>query len=318
MTGFSAMERTMLGQPDALARILADQAPIAAAAARIRGRRVWLAGTGTSWHAANVGAFWLRLAGVDATAVQAADAALYGPVARADEAVIVISHRGTKAYTSRVLDDARAGGVACVLISRIGMAGADLETVQSEVSSAHTASYTGSLLRLAQLAVALGADLGPLAEVPSVVDAALRGRSPAVSPPERSLEFVGAGPNQWTAAEAALKIRETAYVASAGHSFEHFLHGPSVALGQRDALVCFDGGGPGAERLHEIVGAAERTGVRVHRFSDTSLGEALSVFPLTVIAQRIALESALAFGIDPDSFGLDRPGHRETWGAIAL
>ena len=317
MTGSSAMERTMSGQPDALARILGDAARVGSIVERIRGRRVWLAGTGTSWHAANIGAFWLRRAGLDATAAQAADAALYGSVAGEDGAVIVISHRGTKAYTSKVLEDARARGIACVLISRIGM-GADLETVESEVSSAHTASYTGSLLRLAQIAAALGADLGALADVPRAVEAALRGPSPAVPPPDRSLEFIGAGPNQWTAAEAALKVRETAYVASAGHSFEHFLHGPSVALGERDALVSFDGGGPGAERLQEVATAAERTGVRVHRFSDAALGEALSVFPLTVIAQRIALESALALGTDPDSFGLDRPRHRETWGEIAL
>ncbi len=308
----------MLGQPEALARILADDAPVRSSAERIRGRRVWLVGTGTSWHAAGIGAFWLRLAGLDASAVQAADAALYGPVAAKNDALVLISHRGTKAYTSRVLDETRARGVACVLISRIGMAGADLETVESETSSAHTASYTGSLLRLAQLAVALGADLGPMAEVPRTVDAALRGPNHAVPPPERSLEFIGAGPNQWTAAEGALKVRETAYVASAAHSFEQFLHGPSVALTGKDALVCFDGGGAGAKRLREITRAAERGGVRVHHFSETAVGEALSVFPLTIAAQRIALDCAVALGTDPDSFGLDRPGHRETWGAISL
>ncbi|MFN2519812.1 MAG: SIS domain-containing protein [Candidatus Limnocylindria bacterium] len=318
MTAISAMERTMLGQPDALARILADDGSVDAAAERIRGRRVWLVGTGTSWHAASLGAFWLRVARLDAIAVQAADAALYGPPAAKDEAVIVISHRGTKAYTSRVLDDARAQGVPSVLISRIGMAGADLETVESEISSAHTASYTGSLLRLAQLAVALGADLGPLADVPAAVAAAMRGPSPALPPPERSLEYVGAGPNQWTAAEGALKVRETAYVAAAGYSFEQFLHGPSVSLGDKDALVCLDGGGPGSERLREIATAAERSGIRVHRFAENALGEPLSVFPLTVVVQRVALECAAALGTDPDSFGLDRPGHRETWGAIAL
>lgn len=314
----SEMERTMLGQPDALRRIRADAVPIAGCAERIHGRRVWVVGTGTSWHAANVGAFWLRLARVDATALQAADAALHGPFAGTGDAVVVISHRGTKAYARTVLADARARGIACVFISRIGMAGADLETVASETSAAHTASYTGSLLRLAQLADALGADLGPLADVPDAVEAVLSSTSPAVPPPERCLEFIGGGPNQWTAAEGALKVRETAYVASEGLSFEQFLHGPSVALGEEDALVCLDGGGPGAQRLGEIAGAAERSGLRVHRFAETTLGEPLSVFPLAVVAQRIALESALALGTDPDTFGLDRPGHRDTWGAIGL
>ena len=75
------------------------------------------------------------------------------------------------------------------------------------------------------------------------------------------LEFTGAGPNQWTAAEGALKVRETSRVATEGLSVEQLLHGPSVALDDRDTLVCLDGGGPGAERLEAVAGAAEACGV---------------------------------------------------------
>jgi glucosamine--fructose-6-phosphate aminotransferase (isomerizing) len=103
----SAMERTMLSQPEALARIHGDIDPVERAAARVKGRRVLLTGTGTSWHAANIGAHWLRLAGVDAWPIQAADAALYGPHPEKRDALIVISHRGTKAYTTQVFESAR-------------------------------------------------------------------------------------------------------------------------------------------------------------------------------------------------------------------
>ena len=314
----SAMEQTMLSQPAALARMQGEMDSVERAAGRIQGRRLLLTGTGTSWHAANIGAYWLRLAGSEAWPLQAADAALYGPQPTQNEAVIVISHRGTKAYTTQVFESARQSGVVTVLISRRGNPQADIETVDGEVSSAHTASYTGSLFRLAQLATALGARLGRLDALPEAVATALKGPGPQVDPPERMLQFIGAGPNQWTAAEGALKVRETSYVAAEGLGYEQFLHGPSVALTERDALICLDGGGPAVARLEEIRRAAAANRVRVHHLCENSPGEALSVFPLTVLVQRIALDCARARGTNPDSFGLDLPGHQETWGAISL
>ena len=97
-----------------------------------------------------------------------------------------------------------------------------------------------------------------------------------------------------------------------------FFHGPSVAIDERDTLVCLDGGGPGAERLQAVATAAETCGARVHVLSETGLGEPLSVFPLTVCVQRIALEVAEQVGADPDVFGYDVPGRKEAWTALTL
>src|SRR5260221_8723154 len=76
----SAMRQTMDGQAEALAGILADEAPAIAVAERLRGRRVLAIGTGTSWHAASQAATLLRAAGLDASAAQSADAAVDGPL----------------------------------------------------------------------------------------------------------------------------------------------------------------------------------------------------------------------------------------------
>jgi glucosamine--fructose-6-phosphate aminotransferase (isomerizing) len=149
------------------------------------------------------------------------------------------------------------------------------------------------------------------------VQAALE-RDLETEPPPRLLEFTGAGPNQWTAAEGALKVRETSRVATEGLSVEQFFHGPSVALDGRDTLVCLDGGGPGQERLLAVARAAEQCGTRVHVLSETTLPEPLSVFPLTVLVQRIALEFAEQVGSDPDVFGYDVPGRKEAWTALTL
>jgi glutamine---fructose-6-phosphate transaminase (isomerizing) len=313
----SAMRDTMAGQPAALRKLLADGAPAAAAAQALAGRRVYLVGTGTSWHAANHGAWMLHEAGVDARPVQAADAAAYGPAPANDDGLVLLSHTGAKCYANTVLERARAASVACV---RIGARGtdADVETVDRESSSAFTASHLGALLRLAQIAGALGADLGDLDAVPAAVAAALDGPGPGVEPPARLLELTGAGANQWTAAEGALKVREAARVAAEGLAVEQLLHGPSVALGAEDALVCLDGGGPLADRVEAMAGLAEAGGVRVHRAAARELGEPLSVFPLTVAVQRIALESAESLGTDPDAFGYDVPGRKAAWEGLEL
>jgi glutamine---fructose-6-phosphate transaminase (isomerizing) len=316
--GVSAMRQTMDGQAAALAGMLADEAPVVAAAGRLRGRRVLAIGTGTSWHAASQAAILLRAAGQDAWAAQSADAAVDGPLPGEGGALLVFTHTGAKRYTAQAAQRARSQGAEIVQVSGVGVPGADLVTVPQERSSAYTASHLGALLRAAQLARVLGADLPGLGEVPAAVDDAWRNRDGHLpAPPARLIEFIGGGINQWTAAEGALKIREAAYVASEGLAVEQFLHGPSVALGSDDRLVCLDGGGAWSARLAEVAGAAEEAGVPVTRIADDRLGELLSIFPLTVAVQRIALEAGETLGVDPDGFGLDLPGH-QGWDRLEL
>jgi len=319
-TATSMMRQTMDRQAAALAVIMEDTAPIPAAAGRLRGRRVLVIGTGTSWHAANQAAVLLRAAGLDATAVQSVDAATDGPLPAAGDVLLAFTHTGAKRYTAQAVARARAGGADVVQISGTAVEGADLRTVERERSSAYTASHLAALLRAAQLAQALGADLPELGAVPAAVDRVYRDPNdgqPLASPPGRLIEFIGGGINQWTAAEGALKIREAAYVASEGLGVEQFLHGPQVALGRQDRLVSLDGGGPWSERIAEVTGAAEDSGTPVTRITHPELGELLSIFPLTVAVQRIALEAAEILGVNPDTFGRDVPG-RDAWKRVEL
>ena len=314
----SAMRATMARQPQELRRLLGERDAARRASERLAGRRVLLAGTGTSWHAANHGAWMLRAAGVEAWPIQSMDAAIGGVRPGDGDALVLLSHTGAKRYGGELLAAARAAAVPMVVVGGIGSPGVDLETVQPETSAAYTASHLGALLRLAQLAVALGARLGDLDAVPDGVAAVLSGPGPDVAPPPRLLEFTGAGTNAWTAAEGALKLRETCRVASAGLMVEQLLHGPAVALDERDALVCLDGGGPGAARVAAVAQLLEGDGMRVHRLAAPDLGEQLSIFPLTALVQRIALECAETLGSDPDAFGYDVPGREARWERIGL
>ena len=306
------MAKAMARQPQELERIFADQASVVAAADRLAGRRVFVVGTGTSWHAANLGAFFLRLADVEAWPVTAAECALWGPQPTAADALVVMSHRGTKRYSTQVLERARADGVPTVAIGAQQAPGIDIETVGQEKAGTYTISHLGALARLAQLAAALGAELGALTSVPAAVAAALDGPAEVVELPRRGLEFIGAGPNGWTAAEGALKVREAAHVYAEGLGVEQALHGPVWALGPDDVAVSLDGGGPESARLAEVARTIEVQGTPVHRFAAPELGEALSVFPLTASVQRIALRFSQQLGTDPDDV---RPGE---WKTVAL
>jgi glucosamine--fructose-6-phosphate aminotransferase (isomerizing) len=314
----SAMRATMARQPQELQRLLDDRAPVARAAELLAGRRVLLAGTGTSWHAANHGAWMLRAAGVEAWAIQPLDATVGGPRPQSADALVLLSHTGVKRYSAALRERTREADVTTLAIGGVDGPGVDLPTVEQERSAAYTASHLGALMRLAQLATELGAQLGDLQAVPEAVAAALEPRELGVAVPERLLEYTGAGANAWTAAEGALKVRETARVAAEGLMAEQLLHGPAVALDGRDALVCLDGGGPGAERLEAVASTVEAGGARVHRIAARELGEQLSIFPLTVAVQRIALEAAEALGTDPDAFGYDVPGREAAWERLAL
>jgi glutamine---fructose-6-phosphate transaminase (isomerizing) len=308
----SEMELAIRRQPAELRRILDDTDPVERVAAQLRGRSVCLIGTGTSWHAANHAAWLLRAAQTNAQPVQAIDAATYG-LWRMFDAVLIFSHRNSKRFTTAIRADAQAAGVPVSVVGARGV-GADIETVDPERSSAFTVSHLGALARAAQLATLLGADVGDLSAVPDAVERVVE-RGVAVGAPQRLVEFTGVGPNQWTAAEGALKARETSYVATEGLSAEQLLHGPAVALDERDALVVLDGGGPGSERVQAVAKAAAAAGVRVTSLEERGLGEALSIFPLTAGVQLIALQLALQLGVDPDCF---RQPAKPSWQAVGL
>jgi glutamine---fructose-6-phosphate transaminase (isomerizing) len=306
----SHMRTIMESQPAELERVLADAGPAEAAAETLRGREVLLVGVGTSWHAAEHGAWLLREAGVRARAAHAADLAPYGVPIDPALGVVVMSHTAGTGYSMELLKRAREAGAATVHVGGIG-SGADVETVTPEKSYAYTASHTAALARVAQMANALGASLDGLERVPDAVAEVLALEAPLIDVPRRLVELIGAGPNAWTAAEGALKIREAAYVAAEGLSSEQFFHGPSVALDAQDTLVVLDGGGAMQARTAKIADAVEVTGAKVARFRHDALGEALSVFPLTVVVQRIALELSEARGVSPDKFRYEEDPKRE-------
>src|SRR5581483_10135138 len=322
----SVLYQTIHRQPADWRELLArDPAPLEAVARQLgAARRVLLAGIGTSFHAAQLGAFLLRAAGRPAWAVQSADLASYPFGLGPGDALVVISHRGTKGYSVQALARGREAGAWCLALTGQGapMQGdATLQTVAPERSSTFTASYTAALLLLAQLAARLGAPLA-LEALPALAEEVLAGQAQvrawahaAARAPR--LVFSGGGLNGWTALEGALKVKEAAYLTAEGMALETLLHGPIVGLNRGDRLILIRVPGPFAQRAAEIAGVAREIGLellwvgtppadaREEALRLPELPEPLSPLLATLPLQLLACFLAEARGTNPDSFRMD-------------
>ena len=292
--------------------------------ARLSGcSRIFLVGTGTSYHGALVGQYLLRSAGLDAWAVQAFEFANYPPAPRADDGLVLLSHRGTKRFTQAALEAFDQDHWLAITGEDAPLQGPGVVyTVPQERSPVHTASHTGAMIRIAQLAVALGSPpwAAELARVPDAIRRALGLRAPinqalARLQLGRVVHFVGGGPAYATALEGALKLREAAYVSAEGHELESVLHGPLISLHAEDLVLMVAQPGAGLERtaelaaaLHEIGVASVAVGPSAGHITATvqletpAIDECLAPIVTVVPLQWLALEVSRRVGVDADSF----------------
>src|SRR5919201_3556311 len=177
---------TLESQPGELARLLADDSAARAAERLHDSSRIFLVGTGTSFHGALAGQYMLRIAGREAWAVRAFEFAAYPPAFRDGDGLILFSHRGSKRFSRDSLELFKGFGKRWAAITGEGtkLEGEGVVlTVEQERSPVHTASHTAAMLRLAQIASTLGRPSwqGALARVASAVTTALELRDQVAS-----------------------------------------------------------------------------------------------------------------------------------------
>ncbi len=348
----SAMYRTIHRQPEELRRLLSDGWEQAAEAADrlYQAHRVYTVGIGTSYHAALVGSWLLRAAGCNARAVNSFDFAVYpeavdlGP----EDVVIVLAHTGVKRYSSEALARARAAGAVTLSVGSLTAEhpGSQLvlRTVEREQSAAYTASHTAAMTVLAQVATALGERRqAPAAAgfrrwcmgLPDLV-AEVLAREDEVWPlarlaAERRVYVTGAGPNEATALEAVIKVREAAYGQIDALALEQFLHGPIVAVNAGDLAIVVSVPGRAMERVREIALVLEAIGAelwvigrpveglsRAAIFSLPEMPELLSLLLAVVPVQLLACQMAAVKGVNPDTFRRDDPRYAAAFGLLKL
>lgn len=332
------------GQPDAINRVLDEEAAgVRRLASRLEAsKRIHIVGIGTSWHASLVGEHMLRtVAGRDdARTWNAFEFWANPPRLDSDDAVIVMSHRGSKRYSAHALQIARAAGAATGLITGLDssatsdVADVILRTSPQEQSSAFTISHTTAMTLLAMLARELGTDddfAAALDNLPDLVRSALKleddvRRWAQQAKGYERFYFVGWGGNVSTAYEIPLKLKETCYVVTEGYELEHYLHGIFSAT-EPECLVTFIAPpGKEQERAADIIAAAKE--VRAGTASLVEEGDELiaplvdkaislprtpqALTPIVYLAplQLFTYWLTLELERDPDVFRQDDPRYR--------
>lgn len=325
----SFLKATLERQPDDLKRLLADGAATAVAQRLQAADRIFVVGTGTSFHGALAGQYILRSAGREAWAVRAFEFVNYPPRFREGDGFILLSHRGSKRFSVEALELFKGFAERWIAItgegSKLDGEGV-IQTVEQETSPVHTASHTTAMLRLAQVASALGAPrwASQLDQIPGAVKAAveLRGqvqKALASFDLGRSVHFVGSGPARANAYEGALKIREAAHrVVAEGHELESLLHGPLISVQRDHSVVLMVVAGPSLPRTREVAEALSEIGANVlaigpeaksvtasQHVVTPSLDEVLSPIVNVVPLQWLAYEASQRLGVNADSFRKD-------------
>lgn len=305
----SNLERQIRSQPDALEELLGStevRRQVHEAAERLhRARRLWVVGTGTSLHAAELGASMIQISGRQAHAVSSMQFVEFAPLVGPQDGIVVITHTAETAFALSTRAQAFTAGLGPVMVTKQGSGFPDaIETVDKETSETYTVSYTTAVLALALLAKELGAeslDGATLGRVPGAVAAALSEPGvDAIERPERLLVLVGAGPSAVTAREGALKVREASRFLAEGYDAEHLLHGSAVPLGAGDRLVALFPPDPSG-LVEALAHAAETENVPVSRVTEgADLPPVLAQIPLTVRVQLLALRFAQERAQDPD------------------
>jgi glucosamine--fructose-6-phosphate aminotransferase (isomerizing) len=303
------LEAAIHAQPDELRRLAGlDVRPFTKRLAA--GERVWVVGTGSSWHAADLGAAMFARAGIDARAASSNDFALRAPL-RAGDGVIVLSHTGSTAYAKASRRRALDIGAQTVSITGDGVGWPEaIETGAKERAETYTRSYTGALAVLALLAGELGAEgLGAEAVVAAADATEVALGAPVELPDDRRLiVLAGLGPNAITAREGALKLREAARLPAEGFDAEYLLHGNAVPLDDRDVLIALGKD----DFVVRLAGVARSAGVPTVEL-DQPGDELMAQIPLTARLQLLALRRAEAGGQDPDTVILSPWDDEELW-----
>lgn len=243
------------------------------------GARVLFTGCGTSFHAALA----------CGEAAQALEIVLGN--AYETDVLVAISHEGETALTLEAVQrfdgetwlvtGAPDSPIARV-VDRVVVA-----TPTIEESYCHTASYTAAVAAGRALQ---GDDVSWLADaVAQELD-----EEPLDASAHERFAVVGAGRDEPTVLEAALKLREGAHVATETHQTEQLLHGHLAAIDPSVRVFVLEGEGRAAERALDAMRALGEIGCAAELVATSH--------PVVDVVrfQRLACDLAEARGIDPD------------------
>jgi glucosamine--fructose-6-phosphate aminotransferase (isomerizing) len=327
------MRAEIAEQPEVFAAITARQAEfaqVAEALAHRRPRFVLLAARGSSDHAALYAKYLIEvLLQLPAGLVSASTTTLYGAKPDlSDVLYLAVSQSGGSPDLISATTAARAQGALTVAVTN--NPASDLNSAAElavdigagkEVAVAATKTYSATLLALYLLIDAVRGGQGTAAmDLPAQAAHALSDMETPVAEAVARYRYVermvttGRGYSSATAAEGALKLAETTYLAARAYSGADLLHGPVAAIDSDTGVVAIASAGKGGEAMREVVQTVRQRGADVlavgSAAADTpassrivlpataeEVAPILEVLPL----QSLALGLSLARGGDPDN-----------------
>jgi len=189
-----------------------------------------------------------------------------------------------------------------------------------ELAVAATKSYTAQLLTLWLLVTTWrGAPTTAAAAVPGFLQAAVDASDvPDVASRYRFVDRLvttARGYSYPTAREAALKLMETSYLSAQAFSAADLMHGPLAMVDADRPVIAVVAEGPGGDAMAPVLAALRDRGADVCAVAPPHLASSATVrldlpagmpedlAPVVQIVplQRLALEMAVARGLDPDA-----------------
>src|SRR5437660_6308528 len=297
-----------------------------------RARHLVLTGCVTSFQAAMYGARVLQAAARAGNVVEAVHAydVANRPYPPGRATILGVSPRGTTPTMNQALARAKRAGHR--VLGVCGLPDTKMEEIVRRTlvigsihdrSWANTMSYTTQLAAFAALASHQRRDRVDLtrgiSRMPQVIRKTLeteRAIGEIARPIARrdKITFLGAGFDEITALEAALKIRETCGLTASAYHPEQFLHGPFLSLDRDESIVFLrsrqDGQRADSARRAFLKTGASVTMIGEHPRASTRLPSThpylrpiVSVIPM----QFLAYYTALARHSNPDIMRTDIP-----------
>lgn len=326
------MAEEIAEQPAVFDRVLTARREIADVARLIEARRprfALLAARGSSDHAALYAKYLIEVAlQLPAGLVSPSTTTLYGAEPDlSDVLFLTVSQSGGSPDLVEATGCARDRGALTVAVTNT--TDSPLHTTAelsidvgagAEVAVAATKTYTATLLSLYLLIDAVRG--GEAKEVAAIGELAARTLDESAADVAAAVEHyrgtermvtTGRGYSSASAAEAALKLAETSYLAARAYSGADLLHGPVAAIDADTGVLAVTSKGRGGEAMRDVVAAVRERGAEVLAAGSAAgdvpatrkitvpetaeeVAPILEILPL----QRLALGLALARGGDPD------------------
>jgi glucosamine--fructose-6-phosphate aminotransferase (isomerizing) len=291
-----------------------------------------IAARGSSDHAALYASYtWAGLAGYPIALAAPSLHTLYQTPARLAGALVVgISQSGQSPDILAVLEEGKKQGRPTLAITNDRSS--PLATIADHVVELHagpeqsvaaTKTYTAELTVLAAFAALWSGHPERLAELQSLPDrleATLQGTA-AIAPRIERYRYmdqcvvIGRGFNYATSYELALKLKELTYVMAISYSSADFRHGPIATIANGSPVILIMPSGQTYEDMLDLAHALQGLGAELLVIAESAQALALAKTPLPIASagpewlspisaiipgQVLALQLALAKGLDPD------------------